>query len=170
MKEIQIISLVCIAGSAVLADLRSGRIPNGLILTGILFGAAYQIFANGAMGMVLFMGGCLLPVILFSWVYYFRMIGAGDIKLLCMVGSFIGPLDCFYCIVAAILFGGVISLAVMLHHHNLCQRLFCFSEYIRDYSSEKQWKPYLTRAGSDARFCFSIPVMLGVLCYIGGIF
>lgn len=170
MKEIQMISLVCIVGTAMLCDLRSERIPNGLIATGLLWGAAYQIFENGAMGIVLFFGGVFLPAIIFGGIYYFRMIGAGDIKLLCMVGGFVGPLDCFSCITTAILFGGLISLAIMLRYHNLCQRLICFSEYINNYSKEKQWKPYLADTGENARFCFSIPVMFGVLCYVGGIF
>lgn len=170
MKEIQTISLVLIVGAAALCDLRSGRIPNGLIVTGLLWGAAYQIIANGAMGAVLFLGGILLPAVLFGAVYYFRMIGAGDIKLLCMIGGFLGPLSCFSCMVASILFGGLISLAVMLRHHNFCQRLLCFSEYISDYSREKHWKPYLAGTGENARFCFSVPVLLGVLCYVGGIF
>lgn len=170
MKEMQVIFLLVLVAAAALQDLYCGRISNGIICTGIIWGAAYQIMRQGIFGMVLWMGGCLLPVLLFGGLYYFRMIGAGDIKLLCAVGSFVGPLSCFFCIIFSILFGGLISLAVMLHHHNFCQRLFCFSEYIEHYSREKIWRSYTANVGADGKFCFSVPVLFAVLCYIGGIF
>lgn len=169
MKEIQSLSLLFIAGAAVLFDLQKGRIPNGIIMTGILWGGAYQLFTKGAMGMLFFLGGLFLPVLLFGAFYYFRMIGAGDIKLMCAIGGFLGPSACFSCIAAAVLFGGVISLVIILRRHNSIQRLICLSEYIDQYSKEKQWSPYLAGVGEDARFCFSVPVLLGILCYIGGI-
>ena len=169
MKEIQILSLLCIAGAAVLLDLQRGRIPNGIIATGILWGGAYQLFANGAMGILLFLGGIFLPLLLFGGLYYFRMIGAGDIKLLCVAGGFLGPSDCFSCITAALLFGGMISLVIILRRHNFSRRLICLSDFINQYSKEKQWSPYLAGVEEDARFCFSLPVLLGILCYIGGI-
>ncbi|MDO4323007.1 MAG: prepilin peptidase [Lachnospiraceae bacterium] len=169
MKEIQMLSLLCIAGTAVLFDLHEGRIPNGIVVTGILWGGTYQLFARGAMGLLLFLGGVFLPILLFGGFYYFRMIGAGDIKLMCVMGGFLGPSDCFACITAAILFGGMISLAIILRRHNISQRLICLSDYIDQYSKEKQWNSYLEKTKEDARFCFSVPVLLGILCYIGGI-
>lgn len=168
MRELSILSLLCVTVAAVLFDLKDGRIPNGIIVTGLLWGNAYQLFSRGIMGVTVFLGGMLLPVLLFGAVYYFRMIGAGDIKLLCVAGGFLGPSSCFACIVKALLFGGLISLAVMIRRRNFCRRLLCFSGYINDYSKNKEWKPYLKKAGDDARFCFSIPVLLGVLCCIGG--
>ena len=170
MKELQMVSLLCITGASVLYDLHAGRIPNGITAAGLLCGLAWQLFANGASGAILFFGGTALPLLVFGVFYFFRMIGAGDLKLLCTVGGFVGPGACFSCITAAVFFGGLISLAVMLHRRSFCRRMFCFFEYVSDYSDTKQWKPYLKAAGEEDRFCFSIPVLLSVLCYIGGIF
>lgn len=169
MKEIQILSLLCIAGAAVLFDLQKGRIPNAIAATGILWGISYQLIDKGIMGLFLFLGGVMLPAVLFGGLYYFRMLGAGDIKLMCALGGFLGPSDCFSCITASILFGGMIALVLMLRRHSLSQRLIYLSDYINQYSAQKKWRPYLAEAGEDARFCFSVPVLLGILCYIGGI-
>lgn len=170
MTGIQSITLLVIVMTAVLYDLWSQKIPNGIIVTGLAFGFFYQIFAHGGIGIILFTGGSLLPILLFSILYYFRMIGAGDIKLLCVLGGFLGPYDGIRCIMAAVMAGGVISLVLILVRHLFGQRLCYLAEYIVRYSETKVWKPYLQGVGSEARFAFSIPVLLAVLCYIGGIF
>lgn len=168
MNEIRIIALVLITGSAVLDDLYRGRISNGIIMTGLLWGVLYQIFSEGMIGLMVFLGGVLLPAILMAGLYYFRMIGAGDIKLLSVIGGFLGPIAVLSCMVTSILFGGLISLTIMICHHNFGQRYICFSEYIYDYSKNKKWNPYLARVEAKAKFCFSIPVLLAVLWHVAG--
>lgn len=162
--------LLVLTLAATLMDLKEGRIPNGIVISGLLCGLVYQVFSNQAAGVVLFFGGILLPLALFGILYYFRMTGAGDIKLLCMVGGFLGPVDGLICAVLAVLFGGVIAVCRMLRSHNFWQRLNYFSEYVTEYSVTRQWKSYLSETDESAKFCFSVPVLFGVLCYLGGIF
>lgn len=170
MAEIRNISLLAIVMAAVLCDLQSQRIPNGIIVTGMICGFCYQIWKEGSIGFILFAGGSLMPIMLFGILYYFRMIGAGDIKLLCVLGAFLGPCECVACMIAAVLVGGGISLILIFRRRLFTQRLYYLVEYISQYSTEKVWKPYLKEVGEEARFAFSVPVLVAVLCYIGGIF
>ena len=170
MYEIQSVSLLVIVTAAVLCDLKSERIPNGIIFTGLAWGFFYQLIFFGGIGVVLFGGGCLIPVLLFGLLYYFRMIGAGDIKLLSVLGGFLGPYECVESMITAVLFGGLISLVILWRRRLFGQRLSYFAEFIGHYSGKKEWKPYLAEVGAEARFCFSVPVLFAVLCYIGGIF
>lgn len=169
MIEIQLLALLCVVMTAVLFDLQRGRIPNSVIVTGVLLGGAYHLFTGGILGTMIFLGGVFLPVVLFGAFYYFRMIGAGDVKLLCVVGGFLGPSACFSCIVAAVLSGGVISMVLMAHRHNFNQRLVCFSDYVSRCSKDGRWNSYLEGTQEDAKLCFSVPVLLGILYYMGGI-
>ncbi len=169
MIEIQLLALLCVVMTAVLFDLQRGRIPNSVIVTGVLLGGAYHLFTGGILGTMIFLGGVFLPVVLFGAFYYFRMIGAGDVKLLCVVGGFLGPSACFSCIVAAVLSGGVISMVLMAHRHNFNQRLVCFSDYVSRCSKDGRWNSYLEGMQEDAKLCFSVPVLLGILYYMGGI-
>lgn len=166
LDEVHMMLLLCLAGAAVLADLKTGRIPNGIIAAGLGCGMFYQIFENGPAGAVLYLGGAALPVLVFAGLYYFRMIGAGDIKLLCMAGGFFGPSGCFSCIVRAVFLGGAISLALMLLRRNAGQRAAFFAEYVEEYSRERRWRPYAENAGEDAKFCFSVPVLFGIICVL----
>lgn len=166
MFEIHIILLLCLTVAAVLSDLKEGRIPNGIIAAGLACGFLYHIFTSGAAGIILYLGGVILPLLIFGVFYYFRMIGAGDIKLLCMAGGFLGLSGCFACIKWSIFFGGLISLALMLRRRNMEERLAYFAEYVSRYSKERKWRPYMSGTKEDARFCFSVPILLAVLCRI----
>lgn len=163
MEEMRVIAMIVIVGLAVLDDLYRGRIGNGIIVTGLLWGALYQVLAKGVLGLTCFWGGALLPVLLLAGVYYFRMIGAGDVKLLAVIGGFLGPWDVLVCMVSSILLGGLISLAIMISHHNFSQRLICFSEYMNDYFRNRRWSSYMEQVDEAGRFCFSVPVLLAVL-------
>ena len=168
MKEIQLLSLLCIAEAAVLSDVWKGKIPNAITATGIVCALAYQLAENGCAGVLLWMGGAALPALLFCGFYYFRMIGAGDVKLLCVLGGFLGPSDCLECIAVSVLSGGILSLLIMLRCRSLSRRLAYFAEYISTYSRELKWRPYLEQTPQEARFCFSVPVLLGTIYYIAG--
>ncbi|MCC8050752.1 MAG: prepilin peptidase [Clostridiales bacterium] len=157
------ISLTGIAMTAVLCDLWVNRIPNAIIAVGLAMGLVYQLFAEGPLGLIFFLGGVLLPVLLLGALYYFRMLGAGDIKLLCVVGGFLGPAGVWACFVRSVFIAAVISLAVLYRRHELGERLRYFWKYIGDYSKNGQWKPYLDGVKESARFCFSVPVLIGIL-------
>lgn len=166
MREIHMILLLCFAVAAVLSDLRTGRIPNGVVTAGLACAAAYRLFAEGAAGLLLWLGGAALPVLVFALLFYFRMIGAGDVKLLCMAGGFLGPSGCFGCIVSALIWGGLISAAILLRRRNFSERAACLAGYAGRRLGGGRWEPYLEKTGEDARFCFSVPVLLGILCHI----
>lgn len=166
MSEVHIILLLCLVVAAVLSDLGTGRIPNGIIAAGLGCGGLYQVFTNGAAGTILYLGGVILPILIFGVFYYFRMVGAGDIKLLCMAGGFFGPSGCFFCVKWSVFFGGLISLAIMLRRRNIEERLAFFAEFVSRYSRERKWRSYMGDTKENARFCFSVPILLGVLCRI----
>jgi Flp pilus assembly protein protease CpaA len=90
-----------VAASAAIEDVRTGRIPNGLVLTGIVIVACSWGFVatldNRMMrplavdlvaGLVL--GGA--PVVFVVWLAAPRLIGGGDWKLLAVLGAMLGSL------------------------------------------------------------------------------
>lgn len=169
LKIIQIFSLLLIVQTAVLCDLSNGRIPNALILAGLGMGFIYQIILNGTLGIILFLGGSFLPVVVFGILYYFRMIGAGDVKLMSVTGAFTGPAVCLSCMLWSVMAGGILSFILILYRRNLVSRLLYFKNYAEEYIRTGIWKPYLENTDESAEFCFSIPVFISVLGYIGGI-
>lgn len=74
---------------AVFYDLKSFRIPNRLnavltvlgLFTSLVYGGV-GYFGYGAIGVI-------LPFFILYFLFYVRIVGAGDIKLLCGIGSFV---------------------------------------------------------------------------------
>ena len=150
------------------ADLIGGKIPNGLIAAGLLCGAAGQAISSRGGGTCLLACGRGASGPAFRGPVLARMIGAGDVKLLCVIGGFLGPVPCFFCMLRAILFGGIISAFLVVKRHNLFVRLFYFRTYITQLLKTGQWSPYRRENDGDGQFCFSVPILLGLLTMLGG--
>lgn len=129
-----------------------------------------QLIQNGTLGILWFLGGAGLPVLSGALIYYFRMMGAGDIKLLALAGCFMGPGKAAMCMVFSILTGGAFAALLVWKHHNLIERIQYFCSYITEISVSKRWKPYLSEENKEGKIHFSIAVFAAVLLYAGGVY
>ena len=83
--------VLVLAEGAALSDLKEEKIPNRWVLTGLLLSLTGQIlFCRESRWHPEFLSA-LIPFLLLIPFYLFRMIGAGDIKLLMVTGIFMKP-------------------------------------------------------------------------------
>ncbi len=116
--------LAALVLAAVVCDLRSRRIPNALVVSGMLLGLFIQSVAPsgaglfsqpaGALGFVPALLGGLLGLGLFLPLYALRAMGAGDVKLLAMVGVWLGTTGVAYAALWTLLAGGMLALVAAL--------------------------------------------------------
>jgi len=119
-----LLALATLVLTAVVCDLRSRRIPNTLVGVGIALGLLFQIVAQmggdpfvnsvGASGIGSALLGGLTGLALFLPLYALRTMGAGDVKLLAMVGVWLGPQHAVWAALWTLLAGGVLALLVAL--------------------------------------------------------
>lgn len=119
-----VVLLACLLAWAVASDVRSRRIPNQLVLLGLLSALALQatvtpgagLFSEpfGALGLLKAAAGMVLGLLLLLPMYALGAMGAGDVKLMAMLGAFLGPLDILGAGLASVLAGGVLALLVAL--------------------------------------------------------
>lgn len=166
MEIFQKTAVCLIALTAVFWDLRKGSIPNLLVILGLLAGAIFQIARRGAWGGVSFLGGVSFPVIALAGLFYFRMIGAGDIKLLAVLGGLLGVKELMYCLFLTLLFGGVFSLGLMLYRGNLIGRMRYFAAYLAAYLRTGEWRPYRKTGDQGGEFPLTIPILLSVFVIV----
>jgi prepilin peptidase CpaA len=110
---------------AVWSDLRARRIPNRLVVCGALAGLALQVLLPagaglygtpfGALGLGAGLAGLGAGLALLLPMYMLGTLGAGDVKLLAMIGTFLGPHQVLGAALLTLVAGGVLSLAVALY-------------------------------------------------------
>lgn len=137
------ILLVGIALVAAVMDLVCCQVKNWLIVAGILIGLSFQVYDGGIQDLLIGLAGIAAPVVCLGIFFTLRLLGAGDIKLFCVIGSFIGPIKLLYCMGAAVLLGGVIGALKLL----IC---------------DGEGKPVTIR--------FAVPILFSVLLQQGGLY
>jgi prepilin peptidase CpaA len=98
---------------AVRHDMIEHRIPN--VVCGVALASAILLhtLASGLSGLAFALEGAALGLGLLLPMYLVKGMGAGDVKLMCAVGGFLGPLDTFLAAVVALVLGGVIGLVLL---------------------------------------------------------
>ncbi|MFT5642670.1 MAG: prepilin peptidase CpaA [Janthinobacterium sp.] len=119
IQIITMAALVVLLMLAAISDLRTRRIPNRLILTGLIVSLTLQILAGGVAGMVAWGLGLLVAGSLFMLLYAMRAMGAGDVKLMAMAGAFLGPASAFGALLTTLVAGGLLAFIVTLRNGTL---------------------------------------------------
>jgi prepilin peptidase CpaA len=114
-------------------DIRSHRIPNKLVLVGVLLGLGlnglltgglgFNSEVTGGIGWLSALNRLLLGLAVLLPIYLLRAMGAGDVKLMGMVGAFLGPADLIGALIATFIAGGVMALVVALWSKQLVNML-----------------------------------------------
>lgn len=109
---------------AVWHDVRTRRIPNQLVLMGSLTGLALNTFlpagagffseTAGAVGFFASLGGAAVGLATLLPLYAMGTMGAGDVKLMAMVGAFLGPEATIGAALLSLLAGGLLAIAIAL--------------------------------------------------------
>jgi prepilin peptidase CpaA len=114
-------------------DVRSHRIPNKLVLVGVVLGLGlngllpgglgFNSEVPGGIGWLSALKGLALGIAVLLPIYLLRAMGAGDVKLMGMVGAFLGAGDLIGAVIATFIAGGVMALVVALWSRQLMNML-----------------------------------------------
>jgi len=104
---------------AVYMDLRTDRVSNLYILLGYITGCFVNIQTWGSRGIYSFLVNALWPIVLLYILFLIRAVGAGDIKLLSVVSTFLGPSTTIHVVVASVFMGAIISIYKILKQKNM---------------------------------------------------
>lgn len=110
---------------ASVSDYRSYKIPNLLTAGGIIFALIYNTVVPFYRdhGFLWALGGMMVGFLLFLPCYALRMMGAGDVKLMAMVGAFLGVTDALHATLYSFIAGGVGALIFAVYRNSLARML-----------------------------------------------
>lgn len=162
--------VLVIALAATCLDITFEKISNECIIFFWLTGLFYQLVTHGIVGGLYFFSGALIPLVILFLLFVFRMLGAGDIKLLSALGGIMGAGAVIKCIAVSFLVGAVLSAAFIVVCGNLRQRLRYFADYFNHFANTKEISPYYKPGRQVENIHFSIPILLSVMLYAGGFY
>ena len=157
-----------------LTDLRTDRIPNGFILLGIGLGMAGSILSGRGLSSIL--ASVVLVFLLMYPLYMIGALGAGDVKLFFLIGSFQETGELLTILAGAFVIGAGFSLIKLAVERNGRERLQYFMSYLHDVWRTGQWKIYGENLKQDNHtYCrnkihFAVPILFSTVCRIGGLF
>jgi prepilin peptidase CpaA len=151
-------------------DIRSRRIPNKLVLIGILSGFGFNGLLISGLGWLAAAQGFALGMAILLPMYLLGAMGAGDVKLMGMVGAFLGPADLTAAVIATFIAGGLMALAVALWSKQLMSmlrniKLMLFSSLLR--MNAGQLPVMNDLPVSVAKLPYAVAIMVGTLSYLG---
>ncbi|KAB3537227.1 prepilin peptidase [Alkaliphilus pronyensis] len=165
--SIKLIVLLLLILMASIADIKTYRISNKLIVSGIIMGALINLCEDSLFGLIEALTGILIPIIVLFLLFYLRMLGAGDIKLFSAIGAIMGSDFVVECLIWSFLSGGVLCFFIMILRKNSRARLKVLYNYIIACVTSLTLLPYEEGSSShNARFPFAIAISLGSLISI----
>jgi prepilin peptidase CpaA len=168
MYTLLITILLAVLLIAAVIDLRTQKIPNMLTYPAMIFALSYHSAINGFEGLIFSSSGLLIGILLLTIPYVMGGMGAGDAKLLGVIGSFLGAKATFGAFIFIALAGGIYSLALILIHRDVFKGFF--SEKLLVLSSMvmlRQYVPIETgTTGQKPRLKYGVAIAFGTITYL----
>jgi prepilin peptidase CpaA len=170
MPPVTKVLLLLLVLPAAVFDYRERRIPNWLVLTGLLMGIAMNSFLtydtpSMTTGLVFSLEGLGLAFVVYFPLYLLRGMGAGDVKLMAAVGAIVGPALWLWILFFTAVLGGITAAIVVLSKgrvHRTLQNLWMILVSIR-YGQA----PYATNPELDVTTDQGVRLPHGVVIAVG---
>ncbi len=150
---------------AALSDFRHRKIPNWVVLMGLVLGFALNTFLYEWSGLFLAAKGFGLALLVYVPLYALRAMGAGDAKLMAAVGSLLGPQNWFGVFILTALLGGVAGLVLLLVKRQARRGLWNVGFLVSRLARFEA--PYLTNEQLDVRSANALRMPHGMIIAAG---
>ena len=166
--------LIAMLALAAWHDTRSLRIPNLLCASGIVFALIYNTAVPPVphAGWLWAPAGMLLGFALTVPMYALRLMGAGDVKLIAMTGTFLGSMGVLHALLYSMLAAGLAALLFAASHRVLPRMLGNVRELVRGmmWSAVAAGRPALPRTpmASVGRLPYAASIALGTTAWLVG--
>lgn len=172
--------LLTLLAAATIADFARRRIPNLIVAAGLLLGIGLNTFlpegfglfnryGPGGLGLTAALGGALVGGGLLLPLYMLRAMGAGDVKLMAMVGAYLSPMQALGAGLVVLLVGGILSLIFALRR-GVMQKMFANLRliFIGAFSSLllREAPDLDVGAASAGRAPYGLAIALGTAAYL----
>jgi prepilin peptidase CpaA len=166
-SDVLLAALLCIAATI---DLRTNRLPNWLTVGGAVLGLLWSLLP-GDPGFLSSLGGLGLGLVALLPLYLLRVMGAGDVKLMAMVGAFVGAPHVLLPVLFSFIAGGVVALGFAAWRRATGRMLLNVQQavLVNAFAIAAGQRPDFTATPSIGKFPYGIAICAGTLAWIAAV-
>ncbi len=172
LKDARTMTLFLLLIMAAVIDVRSYRIPNWLNASGATLGLAFCIGVPAAAphGIWWSLQGLLTGLVLMLPLYALRVTGAGDAKLMAVVGLFLGAGGVLQACLISLVVGGVLAVGYGFLHGALGQLMQNLKVFLwtaaASIATGARVRVQVDQATSIGRLPLAVSIALGTIGYV----
>lgn len=155
---------------ACVCDYREYRIPNSLTGLMAVQGLICRLWNEGAVGIILWLGGAAMVMALLYPLFKIGCLGAGDVKLFGVTAGYLPFKKILLFLFFSLLIAATISLVKMWKENSFSRRIRHLSGYLGELLKNGQWRLYSEKESDRTVICLAGPIFIGILLYLGGIY
>lgn len=166
------IALVLLVIAAAVIDVQSYRIPNWLTVGGMVLGLAWNtaLAPDAFRGFLWTLAGLAVGLVAMLPFYAIKVMGAGDAKLMAMVGGFLGFPAILFAILFIFIAGGVVAVAFALSRRSAGRMASNVAEVSRNmaFGLMTGVRPAVPLAAgpSIGKLPYGISIAIGTIAYV----
>ncbi len=150
---------------AMIFDLLTYRVSNKYIALGLLLALLFQIGRYQAWGILYFLIGVIMPILLLFLLFLGNVLGSGDIKLFSVISGGLGVSYGIHCIWYSFLAGSLLVIFLFILRSNFLMRFQHFTQYVKTCFFSKSVKVYCDKESRDkSTFHFTTAIFVGFVC------
>lgn len=168
LSDPRILVLFALLLIASVNDWRSYRIPNWLTFGGWLFALLSGVLMarTPSAGAIQALSGLALGFVLLLPCYALGVMGAGDVKLMAMVGAFLGAGAVFQAVLLSFIASGLAALAFALYHRKLMRMLGNVRTAVQGMAVAMVTTPVPDRSKSIGKLPFALCISAGTVVQV----
>lgn len=147
-------------------DLLSQRIPNALTYPAMLLALSLHGMTNGLDGLLFSFSGLALGLGVMLIPYLIGVMGAGDVKLMAVVGGFLGTGGVIDAFLLTTLFGGVYAVIILLSNISLFRDVLAsiWGSLILFHATKHFEYAPTSASESLPKLCYGVAIAAGTMC------
>ena len=161
----EVLFLVLLLAS--LFDFIRYKVPNALFVPALFISLIGHLEVQGLQGLYPWLAGIFIPFILCYLLYRYRMLGASDVKMFSVIGSFVSLRLLYSIMVVSLVLGAAMAIGKMILRKNFIRRFRQLFNYVNNCIWEKRVTPYYDREteGEEGIIPFTVAISFAtILC------
>lgn len=166
---LQLALLVLLLLIATTVDVRERRIPNWLVASGMVAALAFHAIAPQGQGFVFALSGLGVGMAMLLPMYALRVMGAGDVKLMGMIGAFLGMYGAIGAVLASMAAGGLLAVAMAAGKRMLPQMITNLGDMMRQFHIRKMMgfrTASMSPVASVGKMPYAVAITIGTLAQL----